>query len=119
MSDLSMTVFRCLPGPTNTHYAVVIGDYMEMTLVACGPEEFCKTALAEWLVVHPLSTYGEAEILARDPAIVRDPVEAIAASAVFCQCGSCSAEVAHRSDCAVHSEPAYPSGPCSCEPRYA
>ena len=25
-------------------------------------------------------------------------------------------EVLHRSDCAVHNAPAYPPGPCDCEP---
>ena len=26
----------------------------------------------------------------------------------------CKHPVAHRSDCAVHNEPAYPNGPCNC-----
>ena len=32
----------------------------------------------------------------------------------YCQCGSCTATVRHKSDCAVHNEPAYPAGPCDC-----
>lgn len=33
--------------------------------------------------------------------------------ALRCQCGACKI-VPHASDCAVHNEPAYPAGPCSC-----
>ena len=30
-----------------------------------------------------------------------------------CQCGSCD-DIAHKSDCAVHNEPAEPNGECNC-----
>lgn len=36
-----------------------------------------------------------------------------AARSSRCQCIACN-EVRHASDCAVHNEPAYPNGPCSC-----
>ncbi|MEO6157148.1 MAG: hypothetical protein ABIQ39_05910 [Ilumatobacteraceae bacterium] len=54
----------------NTHYAVTIGDSMEMTLVSAGTQESCTAALSAWLEKHPLSEYGSAEILRRDPALV-------------------------------------------------
>lgn len=28
----------------------------------------------------------------------------------------CGPVCSHASDCAIHSEPAYPAGPCNCEP---
>ena len=31
-----------------------------------------------------------------------------------CQCEACQTDGPHMSDCAVHNEPAYPNGPCSC-----
>lgn len=31
-----------------------------------------------------------------------------------CQCLACKDGVKHWSDCAVHNEPAIPSGPCDC-----
>ncbi|AWB21194.1 hypothetical protein DA075_09945 [Methylobacterium currus] len=31
-----------------------------------------------------------------------------------CQCGACTSDVAHASDCAVHAGPASPSGSCTC-----
>ncbi len=58
----------------NTHYAVTIGDSMEMTLVASGDWEFCTKSLASWLEKHPLSEFGQAEIVKRDPANVKAPV---------------------------------------------
>jgi len=33
---------------------------------------------------------------------------------LICQCGYCSPSVRHKSDCAVHNEPAMPVGPCDC-----
>ena len=33
-----------------------------------------------------------------------------------CQCDACRGGIIHRSDCAVHNAPAYPIGPCDCEP---
>ena len=34
----------------------------------------------------------------------------------ICGCGSCSVEYQHKSDCAVHNEPAMPNGECDCKP---
>lgn len=31
-----------------------------------------------------------------------------------CQCSECLKGYLHRSDCAVHNEPAYPNGACDC-----
>lgn len=31
-----------------------------------------------------------------------------------CMCSSCKDGTLHDSDCSVHNEPAYPSGPCDC-----
>lgn len=31
-----------------------------------------------------------------------------------CQCEACLRDGPHASDCAVHSGPAYPNGPCNC-----
>lgn len=35
----------------------------------------------------------------------------------FCQCGECTQEIRHLSDCAVHNEPAMPKGKCNCSPN--
>ena len=32
-----------------------------------------------------------------------------------CQCPACAQGVRHKSDCAVHNEPAMPNGPCNCK----
>lgn len=32
----------------------------------------------------------------------------------FCQCEECKKGTLHRSDCAVHNEPAEPNGECNC-----
>lgn len=34
----------------------------------------------------------------------------------ICGCGECSADYQHKSDCAVHNEPALPKGECDCKP---
>lgn len=34
----------------------------------------------------------------------------------ICQCKECSIELIHKSDCAVHNEPATPNKECDCEP---
>lgn len=34
----------------------------------------------------------------------------------YCECGSCTPELAHWSDCAVHNMPASPKGECNCKP---
>lgn len=75
----------------NTHYAVVTfsgdpcdehpdeelrGQPPSMQFIACGPEQFCWDALASWTVEHPLRMWEEAEVLARDPEIVRQGVVA-------------------------------------------
>lgn len=72
----------------NTHYAVRVfsgdpdGDHEDeelrgrgptMTFVACGPEDACWTALARDTEARPLRKWEEAEVLARDPALVRVP----------------------------------------------
>jgi hypothetical protein len=37
-----------------------------------------------------------------------------------CMCNACKDGITlHKSDCAVHNEPAYPNGPCDCMPRVA
>lgn len=73
----------------NTHYAVIVfggdpvgehpdpelrGAAPSLTLVACGPEDFCWQALAEWTAGHPLRMWEDAEVLARHPTVVRDTV---------------------------------------------
>ena len=35
-------------------------------------------------------------------------------AALGCNCEACSSGPPHRSDCAVHNEPAFPNGPCDC-----
>lgn len=72
----------------NTHYAVIAfsGDPAEehpdpelrgqgpsLDLVACGPEEFCWTALDKWTRAHPLRMWEEAEVLERHKSVVREP----------------------------------------------
>lgn len=72
----------------NTHYAVVAfsgdpagehpdedlrGHGPSLTLVGCGPEAFCWQALAKWTERHPLRLWETAEVLARDPSVVRVP----------------------------------------------
>jgi hypothetical protein len=71
-----------------THYAVIgfsgdpasehpddelRGRGPSLDLIACGPENFCWDALAKWTAEHPLRMWEEAEVLARDPALVRNP----------------------------------------------
>jgi hypothetical protein len=70
----------------NTHYAVITfsGDPASehpdeelhgaapcLTFIASGPEKFCWDALFRWTAEHPLRMWEEAEVLARDPALVR------------------------------------------------
>ena len=33
----------------------------------------------------------------------------------ICNCGMCTQEYQHLSDCAVHNEPALPNGDCNCK----
>ena len=73
-------------GVGNTHYAVVTfsgdlasehpdeelrGQSPHTQFIACGPEQFCWDALVNWTAQHGLRQWEEAEVLARDPAVVR------------------------------------------------
>jgi len=42
---------------TNTHRAVIEALDNTMTMVASGPEQFCRDHLANWIEFHPLSKY--------------------------------------------------------------
>jgi hypothetical protein len=70
----------------NTHYAVISfsgdpgaehpdpelrGLGPSLAFVAVGPEDFCWDALGRWTAKHPLRMWEEAEVLQRDPAVVR------------------------------------------------
>lgn len=72
----------------NTHYGVIefSGDPAEehddpelrghgpsLTMIACGPEDFCWDALAKRTVKHPLRMWETAEVVERHPSVVRDP----------------------------------------------
>lgn len=76
---------------TNTHYAVIVfsgdpagehpdpelhGRAPHLDLIACGPEDFCWNALAQWTSRHPLRMWEDAEVLARHPSVVREPIAA-------------------------------------------
>lgn len=65
----------------NTHYAVIEfsgdpalehddeelrGHAPSLTLIACGPEDFCWQQLTNWTKKHPLRMWETAEVLARD-----------------------------------------------------
>lgn len=69
-----------------THYAVIVfsgdpgcehdaDDLREappsLEFIAQGSEDFCWQSLATWTENHPLRMWEEAEVLARDPALVR------------------------------------------------
>lgn len=73
----------------NTHYAVVVfggdpaaehpdeelrGSGPRMEQIASGSEEHCWASIARWTAEHPLRMWETVEILARDPAVVREPV---------------------------------------------
>jgi hypothetical protein len=77
--------------PGNTHYGVIVfsgdpagehedealrGHSPSLTLIGCGPEQFCWEALARWTAKHPLRLWEEAEVLARHSSVVRDPDDA-------------------------------------------
>lgn len=72
----------------NTNYAVIVfggdpasehpdeelrGSSPTMTFLAAGPEEFCWEAVERWTAKHPLRMWETAEVLARDPSVVRTP----------------------------------------------
>lgn len=74
------------PAPSNTHYAVLVfmgdldGDHPDealrgagpsLTLIACGPEDFCWEALAEWAAKNLLRRGEEAEVVARHPSVIK------------------------------------------------
>lgn len=74
---------------TNTHYGVVMfsgdpagehpdldlrGRGPQLELIACGPEDFCWTALTEWTKRHPLRQWEHVEVVARSPEMVRQHV---------------------------------------------
>ncbi len=67
----------------NSHYGVIFfvgdpgaehpaedlcGHAPRLSLIACGPEDFCWDALAAWTAAHPLREGEEAEVLRRDPS---------------------------------------------------
>ena len=71
----------------NTHYAALVfgGDFdgdhpdeelrgrgPDLSLIACGDEEFCWRAAARWTKDHPLRRDEAVEVLARDLDVVRD-----------------------------------------------
>ena len=43
---------------------------------------------------------------------LKDHIKAM--HSAHCMCNACKDGVLHASDCAVHSMPAYPNGPCDC-----
>jgi len=70
----------------NSHYGVIMfgGDPAEehddpdlrghgpsMEFICAGPEQFCWDSLAAWTAKHPLRLWEEAEVLTRDPSVVR------------------------------------------------
>jgi hypothetical protein len=72
----------------NTHYAVIAfsgdpcGEHPDeelcgrppsLTLLACGPEDFCWESLVKWTAKHPLRMWEDAEVVARHPSVVRAP----------------------------------------------
>ena len=75
----------------NTHYAVVVfsgdpaaehpdeelrGHAPSLSLIACGPEDFCWRAAADWTAEHPLRIWEDVEVLPRDPVRVERSVSA-------------------------------------------
>lgn len=79
----------------NTHYAVVTfsgdpaGEHPDADLrgraphldfIACGSEDFCWDALAKWTAKHPLRMWEDAEVLHRDPVLVRNGLRIAEAS---------------------------------------
>ena len=73
----------------NTHYGVITfsGDPAEehpdpelngmppsLELIACGPEEFCWQAIADYTSKRPLQEWQEAEVLVRDISLVEQQV---------------------------------------------
>lgn len=42
---------------TNTHRAIIEALDNTITLVASGPEQFCRDSLAAWIEKHPLALW--------------------------------------------------------------
>lgn len=76
----------------NTHYGVLVfggdpagehpdeelrGQAPRMELLCSGPEEFCWKAVSRWTAKKPLRMWETAEVLARDPSVVRAEVHPI------------------------------------------
>jgi hypothetical protein len=74
------------PKEDNTHYALLLfsGDPGEehpddelrglcpsTTLLAAGPEPYCWEAVLRWTEANPLRLWEHAEVVARDPNLVR------------------------------------------------
>lgn len=70
----------------NTHYGVIVfggdpagehpdvglrGQAPRMEFLCSGPEEFCWEAVARWTAEKPLRMWETAEVLTRDPSVVR------------------------------------------------
>lgn len=73
--------------PGNTHYAlrVFAGDFdadhpdpalrghgPDVALIACGPEDWCWRCIERHTLHRPLTRDETVEVVARDPALVRD-----------------------------------------------
>lgn len=71
---------------SNTHYALIYfsGDFdwdhedeelcgrePHLTLIGCGPEQFCWDALSRWTVTHPLRKWEIGEVVTRHPSAVK------------------------------------------------
>jgi hypothetical protein len=70
----------------NTHYAVLAfsgdpdgehpdpelrGRGPQLELIAAGDEAFCWQHVEAWTARHPLAMWQHAEVVARDPSVVR------------------------------------------------
>lgn len=71
----------------NTHYAIVVfggdpgGEHPDpdlrgrgphLTLIGCGSEDFCWSAIARWTSNHPLRRWEHAEVVARSPRMIAE-----------------------------------------------
>lgn len=70
----------------NTHYGIVVfsgdpasehpdaelrGQSPSITLIACGPEQFCWDRLVSWADSHPLRMWEDVEVVTRHSSVVR------------------------------------------------
>lgn len=72
MSDIShygVIVFSGDPAGEHPDEALC-GSSPSMGFIACGSRDYCWRALATWTDKHPLRTWEEAEVLARDMTVV-------------------------------------------------